>query len=394
MSDKFDLTMGVLAKYGTLSVKVAEPEVEDAPPAVDAGGEPAESPAQTLEDLAAEFDAENTPDAKEEPETKEGTPSTSALPPSIQDYINTRYQGDAAKFVDGLYSSSSRMAELDAELKAVKAQLSARESVDPEAEFKTALDDSEDVKLIDEQLAHIKWELENTAVQSNNIIQQMGAVEKDIARLEGKIELALDVDKPALVAQKQNLETKKENLTRAFYDNEEKARKAKIEQRQFQRSRSRAEQEVRSQMARKTREMEREAELTQTVLSDYNSAFAAAAAEYGLEPGSPRYNQLHTNVRLRLYEYTSARPANSPGLDLAEAAKIVLKEQVDVFGLTASKAFSKASARKVAARAPLAPRGTSVATPSRPSVSNDPQQWSAQYAKDRARQLLQKLNGR
>lgn len=362
------------------------------------------APPASLEELVERVDGQmaeeletkqnEDPDAdQEEVEPAKRSKAPAGIPPALQAFVDKNYGGDWEAYIQSQHESRSEVSRLRAELEEMKSAKNKPEQV--EARLKELKESDEDFQSLNQELTSVAKDWNDLGARNSKIITECVKLDRSIAMLEGKIEVADEGDKVYLRAEKAAAISEKNNLV-GEHDRNERDRAALVRRHnELKRSVAARERDLRGELdAEEEREQEQK-EYVEGARELFRNSFSEAATEAGLKPGSAQYNRLYSSVKAE-FLMQLRRPSNQerPALTDAgvrKAVKQIVEETASTFGLNrAQRAVRLAPTKVPGAVEPVRARTPEKRTPSSEALEND-----AKAVKDRARRIFaEALGGR
>jgi hypothetical protein len=185
--------------------------VEETPSPTPAVGGAAPEPELSLAERAAQFDAK-AGQAAEQAEAK-ADPAKPGDP--LEELIASKYGGDRAAFLQGLYHLQNSTASVHRQVEELKAREAARDAA-PKPSLDELAASQPDIQQIDNQLAAIEQASGVLAANQRSIIEASVQLDAEINRLTGKSELADDYDKKLILQEINQLKGQKGALEHEY----------------------------------------------------------------------------------------------------------------------------------------------------------------------------------
>lgn len=353
-----------LAADGATPAETSDSDVA-APESTDV--ELAASDAPTTEDPAVE--------ATEEPKPAQ------VRSPKFQKLLD-KYQGDEDKFAEAIFENYNSMSALRKELDDVKSTLT---QSSPKA-IQAVIDNDPDVQWISGELSTLTTNLKQNEAARVNLLDKIDKTRSTIAKLEGKLEVADEFEKPILEREKFLSDKALEDHLAQWRGLDRDDASIQREKREFERKFSQAQREAESKVAvSKQRDADFESS-KEKHFNDFVSAVDASAKEYRLD--SKQKAHLTSVLRAEAYMQISSLPeSHTQGIDIAAFVRERSKVYADVLGIRRATLL----ASKTSIGSPTNGKSTPAEVLSK-SVAREAlirkMPKTAQEARDRARAIL------
>lgn len=327
------------------------------------------------DDTAADDETDDSDDG-----TDDGAPAEGSS--AFKDLL-AKYGGDEEKMAEGVWEQARSVSTLKKDINDLKELISNRQTT-PEDEAKIIASDP-DVQEIAGELASLDAEMQQTQQSQTALIADYGKMDKTIARLEGELAKADDMDRGEIAAKLRDAKQDMRQVQRDYQSHKQRLdglnlekrrviRQYKVVERQAQGRREQAKQHELS-----TRE---QARLTR---DEFNTACRAEAEKYGIDVSSKTFGVLHQSVKDRITGYLRSLPEDAPAIDLPGAVAALMQEYAEVAGLKGNFTKKSAQKRRVAGKTPI---GTKARPKGKVPTDRSGKYWDASFARKRAKQLL------
>lgn len=296
-----------------------------------------ESTSQEESEEAAAPDS--TAQAADETGEEEESAPAKGRSSKLQKLLN-KYGGDEDKLAEAIYESYNSGSRLKQELDELREQLEdARKPATPQ--------ESPDVAGIKEQISALDSEGSELVAEERGLISDHQKVSRDLARLEGKLEDADDLDKPRLTNMLHLKQLEERQLQKDWKDLQSRKRRHVLERADLDKRLKKAEQESEAERARQTQSKAEERRGQQSFLADFRVAVDEAADDLGLVDDEDR-EYFHNVIKAEAIAYLRAQP-DAPGIDPEEFVTARAKAFAKVAGLAKKKTFTEKSKTKIEA---------------------------------------------
>lgn len=304
--------------------------------------------AETEESTSQQESEEAAPDspAQAADETSEEESAPAKGRSSKLQKLLDKYGGDEDKLAEAIYESYNSGSKLRQELDELREQLEeARKPEKPE--------ESADVAGIKEQISALDAEGSDLVSEERTLIADHSKLSKDVAKLEGKLEDADELDKPRLQHQLHLKQLEERQLQRDWKDLQSRKRRHLLERGDLDRRLKRAEDESNAERARQAQSKAEERKGQQGFLADFRNAVDEAADELGLTKDEDR-EYFHNVIKAEAIAYLRAQP-DAPGIDPEEFVAARAQAFAKVAGLAKKKNFTSKSKSKLEAAGATGP---------------------------------------
>ena len=359
-----------------------ETPLEGAAPAVDEGGDSPDLDAgEEGSQSTTKEDGSSDDDTKTDTGDGDNAGATSGKKSAYATLL-AKYDGDPEALAEGVWNQGNSLSEVNKRLKNLEVNLQ-QALAPPPVDVQALVDDDPYVKEAATDLRTTDAKAKATHKEQVQHIAEHGKLERQVAKLEGKLESAAPEDRDDI----------KDDLREAKADRKEAARNYRESKRELdsiERELRGAAQKFREAEANAKQRLERSQEQSQTLAerqvvlrSDFTDAVAAEATKFGIPTDGSTFKVLHQSIKDRITGYLRTLPRGAPGINTPEAGAVLMEEYVEAMGLKSR--FQDASKRK---RANGQGGGTKTGLTA-PDLSGDKKgAWTADYARKRAEQLM------
>jgi septation ring formation regulator EzrA len=315
------------------------PDLEDA-----ADEDPDAQAADGTEDTEAGEEGEEDLDLADD----DGTGDDGASP--AFDKLLKKYGGNKEAMAQAYMDQANSMSDLVNEFKSLRefVQQQSQQPSQPkisEKELTQRIAESPEVVEVSEELASIEEEIKEEQRTYSSVIQELGKAEKEVARLEGKLEAAYDENKPAISAELATAQAKMERLTDKFRTADRDIKKLSANFKRTQRRMEKAEKAARSEIDNEVKQQRKDESEAQEVRREFASAMLAEAKDKGLDPKSEEFQELFETVQSRIWAYTQTLPEDADPINIPMAVKILVDKYTGL-GFGKRQSFQSQSRNK------------------------------------------------
>lgn len=230
-------------------------------------------------------------------------------------------------------------------------------------------------------------EIQTVARQQDQQIKLYGVLEKDVAKLQGKLEASQDPDvRNELRAELSEKIGEQKSVRADIANSQREVRQLNLRLKDLRSRYADAEARAKEQVSRQRQAELEQRQAAQETRREFADAMRKEADAYGIPIGSKHYEVLFQTINDRIYTYLSRLPNGAPGIDMESAVKQLMAEYDNTYDLKAR--FKKSSDAKRdatgAAHPALVNPKASEKTPSPPKSGH----WTGSFARDRAKRLL------
>jgi hypothetical protein len=362
--------------------------LEDALNQVASAEAESETPDESVDESASEGDAaapedDDTTAAEEPDETDDTDGDAPAEGSSAFNDLLAKYGGDREKMAEGVWEQARSVSALHRELADIKAII-ANQRATPEDEAKIIASDPEVQELAGE-LAALDNEMQATQQAQTSLIADYGKMDKLIAKLEGQLERADDMDKPDIKASLREAKLDMRQIQRDYQSHKQRLDSLGVQKRQLGRQFKQVELQARARREQAKQQELSQREQARLTRDEFNTACRTEAERFGIDTSSRTFAVLNQSIRDRITAYLRSLPEDSPAIDLPQAVAALMGEYAEVAGL--KKRFTQRSQqkRRTVGKTPI---GTSARPKGKVPTDKTGKYWDASYARKRAKQLL------
>lgn len=296
-----------------------------------------------------------------------------------------------AKYKDGdelakaYWEQANSNSKLHERLDSIEKYIKGQQEKEPPVDLDKVIAEDPDVQALNEEFKETAALRDAANADYAQLIKDYGQNEKDIARWEGKLEVA-DPDRQDSIQHKlDSLRADNSKLVREIRSTQEKIARAKLELTRLDRNIKKAESEAKQNVTRQREEKKAELEGNQEIRSEFVAVMAEEAKKRGMDPESEEFGALFLAVRDRLDAHLASLGKDDEGIDIPEAARFWTEKYAKTWKL--DKSFQKRSVAKLATLP--APTKTEPVSPKQGSAPAGPKaQWTRKSVDERARRLL------
>lgn len=316
-----------------------------------------------LAQVAADFDQEalETLDFGAPPASKEeGQPERRQAdkPPAdaLDDFIQTRYQGNRAAAVAALYESGAEAKRLAEEVRSLRSRIDAPPPPDPAAELKALREQDSEFQSLNQEIQAIDADNKSVGQRQLEIAREAGSLATEIAKLEGQL-LNPNADNQAqLYADLSSRRADLRSLQTEFNTNDRVQRTFQLSRRNLERQLTGIEDSHRNALANREYESRQNQQIAVRTRTNFETAFTQNMKTFGIEPNTPQFRVLHEVARTQLADYLDSL-GDADGLDgpgMVDAVGRLLKSLTEAFPI-AKKAAARSLAPRPIVRSPAIP---------------------------------------
>lgn len=355
---------------------VAEPEVFD----------PAAHAREVDEAIVAEL---QEPTEGKEPS---GAVSETKLPGPLQAFVDQRYGGDVQAFVDSLFHNSNQAARHAEEIERLHARIEelATGKGKGEDEVTAAVAATPEITQLDQDLREVQAETKAATDRSYAVISEHKAAELAVAKLEGALERADDIDKPSLRDELRTAKASVKELESEWKDLQRALRTNNGTEKRLSREREALVAQVKDTLSQRGSQEQAAAASRRAVREHFQTVFETEAKKYGIDPTTQDAGYLLEGIKARITMHLRSLPPDAPPLDLEATVASLMQAEAAARKLTASSAFARASSAARETRAPVAPAGTRTLTDSSLSKLPEATLKDGKFWRERAQRLSQR----
>lgn len=342
-------------------------------PSDSSGSSDPNTPPSSIDDLVSGIESELLGEAgassASSPQTGDAAPSRQL--DALDVFVQKNYNGDREAMLSAQFESRSETTRLRSELDTLKRQLeeSRQPKVDPQAEFAAAREQDAHVQTINRLVTQAVNERTAIENRQRQVAADAGDLQKDIARLEGKINLSPD----DLTLQRDLYSKKSElqGLLNEYNVNRSNLSTLGMQEQSIKLQLARAEQDVRDRLSAQ-RSMEVEQQLTaQQTIRVYDNAFINELDKYEVEGGaqSEEARWLYNTNKLVLADYLAQR-GDQAGLsdeEIRNAVRSLMQSSAKLMKLKPKQGGSNGQTRRVMPAQPAPVRRPIAAPSARPT---------------------------
>lgn len=328
--------------------EVAEVETEVAEPnpltgEVDSGEDTVELLGQ---DGAVDVDAQApTKEDELQPGKAEGHRS-----PELQKIIDGKYGGSEEAFAKAVWEQQNSTAQVFQELKALREEMAAVKAKPEEAKA----DDDPDVSSLNDQRALVVEELEALKANHDEIVGEFNKLSEQKIRLETKLEVADDYDKPKHQEALDQAKARLADLKRQYAALPRESKRLTVQLSNLDRQIKSAQGAVQTRSKAKEKEAEQEKQWQGEFRSLVDQYIDSVAKDKGITSGTKVHARLGDYVRRSIYAHLASLDPDGPGVDPVRAVQHFSDEFLESLSEGAKVSFKTASATKQAATTPQA----------------------------------------
>jgi hypothetical protein len=340
------------------------------------------APTALLAEAAAEefkLDTATTP--TEEPE-KEETVVTS-LDPALKSLIDTKYGGDQAKFLQGIYEGWNSTTSIAKELHALRQKVEAVPERQPEPAELVPM-----VGVIEKQVTALDTRITRANEGRNQILLDANKINMEIARKQGEASRLSDAyDKASVEEQISRLEERKLSLQEKFNSYGEQLGDYEGQKSELQARLDEAVSYAESLRANRQSDAAESSKFRQTTLNEFVGAVEAEAQKLGIPSGSRAYNRMARAIHLETHAYLNSLGPEADAIDISAFVSARAKEYSEDVGLTSKQLAREKIQATTKAASPLSgPLSARVAAASKtspaPKSAAEARAWAASVLGD------------
>lgn len=297
-----------------------------------------------------------------------------------------KYDGDEEKLAEGVWNQANSLSEMSSRLDEIT-ELLKQAPPEPEVPTEEIVANDTSVRQAAEEVRSIDQKIKEAERDQVQIVAEHGKLERLVNRLEGQLE-AMDDDNP----KKADI---REQLREARADRKEAARNYKDSKRDIEDKQSKlqqaairfrkAEQDAKEKVERERNEVRTRAQRQAASRAEFTEALEAEAKKYGIPEDSQTFKVLHESIQSRVVAYLRTLPKGSPGIDYEQAVQDLMEEYVEAMDLKSR--FQASSTRKRKAAGDDGKGGSGIKATEDLKKGKEGT-WTADYARQRAKQLL------
>lgn len=268
-------------------------------------------------------------------------------------------------------------ADLRAELAALKEELRAsREgSRGPNALLEAAVSESPEIQQLESEMRAAEAETKTATARANEIIREHSKLEKDIAKLEGKLEIAPDVDKLDIRDELREKRRELKDLVSEYNENVRTVKAGQTAQKKLNVHKAEEIDRLKQALANRSTQAEADRTAQKQAKATFNAAFKTEAEKYGIDAtrtasgklSDPKARHIEEVIKARVTLHLrrlQAQDPNAPAVDVAELTAKYWRDEAQNRGLSTKKAFTAASTERRESRNGTARPGSRSASPS------------------------------
>ncbi len=290
--------------------------------AIEAYQEPGPTPDEPEKGAAPEAadgkPVDETPEKKEEIEDK------------LDSIINSKYGGDRNKFVEGLYEQWNSTSKLAKEIKELKEQLVAS-STTPDKEVEVS---SPQLDWLNKQAAKLDSETKDRNNKLQGIISSYSQLERDIAKAEGELSRAEDLDKERIENKIEHLKDKLSAKKDKFDEYQERLANIELEKEAVSQNINWTKEQLKNERSQQLQKKVDEKEDQRNTVVE----FVEAVKEHGIAFRIPKANLSHmaNSIRGEIAVYLRSLGDDAPKIDINKAVKERVAAYAKAMGLGAA----------------------------------------------------------
>lgn len=342
----------------------------------------ADDVAEDAETDAEADEAEGEDDGTGEEEEEDASPTFTEL--------LKKYKGDKEAMAQAYVSQANSLSDLTREVREVKEFIKGQQK-QPEVltaeERNKRISESPDVVEVSEELESIRADYKDEDQSLRAATVELGKLEKEVARLEGKLESAYDENKPAISAELASAQSRHERALEKVRSADRNKKKLEAQFNRTQRRMEKAQRMAEAEIDREIKQKRADVEAAESVRAEFADAMIAEAKELGIAPNSARFRSLFDTVQSRLWAYTRTLPDDADPIDIPVAVKQLVGDIMEnIGGRTSFHKQSKAKRQAALGKAPT--RQATPPTDARPTKKGKRTVQDAAYWDRRAKRLL------
>lgn len=328
--------------------------------------------------------AEDAPDATEDEANQaadDGESPAKGRSQKLQRLIDSK-GGDEEKFADGIFETFNSLSRMRKELDDLKSQVTSRIDVEEE-EVPIEHPDLSDYK---ELASSLDAQINSNRSRRDELILEARELDIKIARLEGKAELADNIERPNLLQELSNLKADRRAVEREYYDVKDRLNKDAVERKTLDKRIKAAEREIEAYRENKRAERQSEESFKKEQRKIFFDAIEEQFKIYGISDEETRDYMANT---IRAEAYTFLVREDGPAIDFREFVAARAKVFAKIHKIGKAKEFTAASRDKLkmagVGKAPVLGEKSqrAVAEPAKLPKG----QWTADFARERARKI-------
>lgn len=347
------------------------PGADELPPEEETATSEGEAPAEAV-------------DGEQQEEGEEGSPAKGSG--GAFEKLLAKYGGDKEKMAAAYWEQANSTSRLWGKLQGIEEYIKGQQKPPTVDEEKLVAEDPS-VKALAADYNDTYAEVQAVARQQDQQIKQFGALEKEIAKLQGKLEATQDPDVKGDIRAELSEKLGDQKSVRADIANSQREVRALNQRLKDLKSRyADAEARAKDQVSRQRQSELEQRAAAQETRREFADAMRKEAQAYGISIESKQYQVLFETINDRIYTYLSRLPNGAPGIDMDAAVKHLMGEYAEALDLKSK--FKKASDTKRDATG--APRASSAGpkVPDRVVAPPKDGRWSGSFARDRAKRML------
>lgn len=300
------------------------------------------------QDGAADDAQAPTQEDQPQPDKAEGHRSS-----ELQKLIDGKYGGSEEALAKAIYEQQNSTAQVFQELKALRAEMAAAKGK-PEKEAEA--EDDPDVSSLNDQRALVVEELEALKANQDEIVKEFNKLSEQKIRLETKLELADDYDKPRHQETLDQAKARIADLSRQYNALPRDAKRLTVQLKNIDNQIKSAQGAVQTRSKAKEKEAEQEKQWQGEFRSLVDQYIDSVAKDKGITTGTKVHARLGDYVRRSIYAHLASLDPNGPGVDPVRAVQHFSDEFLESLSEGAKVSFKAASATKQAATTPTQAR--------------------------------------
>lgn len=335
---------------------------------------------------ASEKDGQDTDEKEPESKDDEVDPSLKELLEKHPNFkkLASKYGNDLEKMANAVFGSYNSAAELNKQFKELKTLLTQKVEANSQKSIDEIINEDEEVISLGKEYTKTKSDLTTLQSEYSKAITENAKLERNVARLEGKLEVAQLEDKEDIKQELNELKSQQRELKTEIksFAKDEQVLIEKLKD--LQKRGSVAAKAAKERAREKAEEQEREAEEAQQLREQYDSSMRKEAERYGIDVDSKQFKHLLTVNHARIVTYLAGLPDGSPGIDIKKAVEVLMTEWAEANGVKAK--FQKQSTVKRQTTVP--PKKTTEQASDEKKAPTSSDKWTAAQWKERAKRLM------
>jgi DNA repair exonuclease SbcCD ATPase subunit len=298
-----------------------------------------------------------------------------------------KYGGDEDKLAEGVWNQANSLSEMSSRLDEIT-DLLKQSPPEPEVPVEQTIADDPYVRQAAEEVRSIDQRIKEADRDQVQIVAEHGKLERLVNRLEGQLE-GMDDENPKKSDIRDQLREARTERKEAARNYRESKRDIDTMQRELQQAAMRfrkAENDAKERVERDRNEVRTRAQRQAASRSEFTDAVRAEAKKYGIPEDSQTFKVLHESIQSRVVAYLRTLPKGSPGIDYDAAVEDLMEEYVEAMDLKSR--FQQSSTRKRKAAGDDGKSGTGIKATTEDLKKGKEGTWTADYARQRAKQLL------